>query len=86
MLLNYGVGEDVWESLGLQGNRTSHPKGNQSWISTLKANDEAETPILWPPDGKNWLIRKDPHAQKDWRQKEEGRTEDEIVEMASLTL
>ena len=40
---------------------------------------EAETPILWPPDGKNWLIGKDPDAGKDWRQKEKGMTEDEMV-------
>ena len=62
-----------------------NPKENQSWISTGKTNDEAETPVLWPPDGKNWLIRKDPHAWKDWRQ-EKGTTEDKIVRMASLTL
>ena len=45
-----------------------HPKGNQSWIFIGKADAEAETPILWPPDGKNWLIGKDPDAGKDWRQ------------------
>ena len=45
-----------------------NPKGNQSWIFIGKADAEAETPILWPPDGKNWLIGKDPDAGKDWRQ------------------
>ena len=45
-----------------------HPKGNQSWIFIGKADAEAETPILWPPDAKNWLIGKDPDAGKDWRQ------------------
>ena len=50
-----------------------HPKGNQSWIGRTDA--EAETPILWPPDVKNWLIGKDPDAGKDWRWEEKGMTE-----------
>ena len=53
-------------------------KRNQSWIFT-GTDAEAETPILWPPDGKNWLIWKDPDAGKDWRQEEKGTTEDEMV-------
>ena len=57
-----------------------NPKGNQSWIFNRKTDAEAETPILWPPDEKNWLIRKDPEAGKDWRQEEKGMTEDEVVE------
>ena len=56
-----------------------HPKGNQSWIFIGRTDAEAETPILWPPDGKNWLIGKDPNAGKDSRQEEKGMTEDEIV-------
>ena len=44
-----------------------------------RTDAEAETPILWPPDAKNWLIWKDPDAGKDWRQEEKGTTEDEIV-------
>ena len=48
-------------------------KGNQSWIFTGGIGAEAETPILWPPDVKNWLLWKDPDAGKDWRQKEKGR-------------
>ena len=52
-----------------------HPKGNQSWILIGRTDAEAETPILWPPDAKNWLIWKDPNAEKDWRQKK-GMTED----------
>ena len=56
-----------------------HPKGNQSWIVIGRTNAEAETPILWPPDVKNWLIRKDPDTGKDWRQEEKGRTGDEMV-------
>ena len=49
-----------------------HPKGNQSWIFIGRTNVEAETPILWPPDVKNWLIWKDPDARKDWGQEEKG--------------
>ena len=56
-----------------------HPKGNQSWIFIGKTDAEAETPIFWPPDVKNWLIGKDPDAGKDWRQEEKGPTEDEMV-------
>ena len=55
------------------------PKGNQSWIFIGRTGAEAETPILWPPDAKNWLIGKDTDAGKDWRQKEKGTTEDEMV-------
>ena len=56
-----------------------HPKGNQSWIFIGRTDTEAEAPVLWPPDGKNWLIGKDPDSGKDWRQKEKGSTEDEMV-------
>ena len=57
-----------------------HPKGNQFWIFIGRTDAEAETPIFWPPDAKNWLIWKDPDAGKDWRQEEEkGMTEDETV-------
>ena len=79
MLLNCGVGEDSWESLGLLGDQTHNPKGNQSWIFIGRTDAEAETPILWPPDAKNWLLGKDPDAEKDWRQEEKGTTEDEMV-------
>ena len=54
-------------------------KGNQSWIFIGRTYAEAETPILWPPDVKNWLIGKDPHAGKDWRQENKGMAEDEMV-------
>ena len=56
-----------------------HPKGNQSWIFFGRTDAEAESPILWPPDAKNWLIGNDPDAGKDWRQEEKGTTEDEMV-------
>ena len=60
-------------------------KGNQSWIFIGRTDAEAEAPILWPSDGKNWLTGKDPDAGKDWGQEEKGTTEDEMVGMASLT-
>ena len=59
--------------------KTVNPKGNQSWIFIGGTDAEAETPILWPSDVKNWLIGKDPVAGQDWRQKEKGTTEDEMV-------
>jgi len=91
MLLNCGVGEDSWESLRQKGDPTSPEifriyiqiqpdmKGNQSWIFIGRTDAEAETPILWPPDVKNWLNGKDPDAGKDWGQEEKGTTEDEMV-------
>ena len=54
-----------------------HPEESQSWI--FVGRTDAEAPILWPPDAKNWLIWKDPDAKKDWRQMEKGLTEDEMV-------
>ena len=56
-----------------------HPKGNQSWIFIGRTDAEVEAPILWPPDVKSWLIRKDPDAGKDWRQEEKRLTEVEMV-------
>ena len=56
-----------------------HPKGDQSWVFIRRTDAEGETPILWPPDVKNWLIGKDPASGKDWRQEQKGTTEDDIV-------
>ena len=56
-----------------------HPKESQSWIFIGRTDAEAETPILWPPDGKNWLIGKDPGAGKDWRREGKGMTKGEMV-------
>ena len=56
-----------------------HPKGYQSWVFIGRTDAEAETPILWPPDVKNWLIGKDPDSGKDWRQEEKGTTENKMV-------
>ena len=56
-----------------------NPKGNQSWIFIERTDAEAETPMLWPPDAKNWLTGKDPDSGKDWRQGEKAMAEDEMV-------
>ena len=56
-----------------------NPEGNQSWIFIGRTDAEAEAPILWPPDVKNWFIGKDPDAGQDWRQEEKGTKEDEMV-------
>ena len=59
--------------------QTVHPKGNQSWIFIGRTDVEAETPILWLPDEKNWLTGKDPDPGEDGRWEEKGTTEDEMV-------
>ena len=78
-VLNYGIGEDSWESLVGKEIKPVNPKGNQSRIFIGRTDAEAETPILWPPNVKNWLIGKYPDAGKDWKQEEKGVTEDEMV-------
>ena len=55
-----------------------HPKGEQSWVFIGRTDVEAETPILWPPHAKSWLIGRDPDAGRDWGQEETGMTEDEM--------
>jgi len=65
--------------LGWKEIQPVHTKENQYWIFTGRTDFEAETPRLWPPDAKNWLIWKDPDAGKDWRQEEKGTTEDKMV-------
>ena len=79
MLLKWGVGEESWESPGCKEIKPANPNGNQSWILIGRTDAEAEAPILWPPDAKNWLTGKDPDAGKDWKQEEKGTTEDEIL-------
>ena len=84
MLLNCGIGEDSWESLGqqrdqsIQSIKPVNPKGNQSWIFIGRTDTEAVTLTLWPPDAKSWFIWKDPD-RKDWRWEEKGMTDDEAV-------
>ena len=78
MLLNCGVGEDSWESIGLQGDPTS--PFSRSALDFFGRNDaKAETPVLWPPHAKSWLIGKDSDAGRDWGQEEKGTTEDEMA-------
>ena len=69
MLLNCVVGEDSWESFGLQGD----------WVFFGSTDAEAETLVLWPPHVKSWLTGKDPDAGRDWGQEEKGMTEDEMA-------
>ena len=68
--------ESPWDSKEIQ---SVNPIGNQSWKIIGRTDAEAETPILWPPNVKNWLIWKDPDAGKDWRQEEKGTTKEEMV-------
>ena len=72
MLLNCGTGEDFWEFLDSKETRLVNPKENQPWIYIGRTDAEAEAPILWPPDAKNWLTGKDPDAGNDWGQEEGG--------------
>ena len=66
--------------LGIKKIKPVSPKGNQPWIFIGRTDDDAEAPILWPPDAKSWLIGKVPDAGKDWGQEERGMTGDEMVE------
>ena len=81
MLLNYGeLLEKTLESpLDCKEIQPVHPKGDQSWVFIGMTDDEAETPILWPSDAKNWLTGKDPDVGKVWGLEEKGTTEDEMV-------
>ena len=79
MLLNCGVGEDSWESLGLQGDPTSPFEVDQPLDFFGRNDAKAETPVLWPPHVKSWLIGKDCDAERDWGQEEKGTTEDEMA-------
>ena len=65
--------------LDCKGIQPVHPKGNQSWISIGRTDVKAETPILWLPDAKSWLIGKDPDAGRDWEWEEKRTTEDEMA-------
>ena len=83
MLKNWGFRTVVLEKslespLDCKEIKPVHPKVDQSWIFTGQTDAESETPIIWAPDAKNWLIGNDPDAGKDWRQEEKGSTEDEM--------
>ena len=76
-----GVLEKTLESpLDCKEIQPVHPKGDQSWVFIGRTDAEAETPVLWPPLVKSWLIGKDPDAARDWGQEEKGTTEDERAE------
>ena len=79
MLLNYGVGEDSWESLDCKEIQPVHSEGDQPWDCFGRNDAKAETPVLWPPDAKSWLIGKVSDAGRDWGQEEKGMTEDEMA-------
>ena len=79
MLLNCGVGEDSWESLDYKEIQLGHYKGDQPWDFFGRNDAKAETPVLWPPHEKSWLIGKDSDAGRDWGQEEKGMTEDEMA-------
>ena len=79
MLLNCGVGEDSWESLGLQGDPTSLHSEDQPWDFFGRNDAKAESPVLWPPHAMSWLIGKDSDAGRDWGQEEKGTTEDKMA-------
>ena len=80
MLSICGAVEDFLNPLHFKEIKPVNPKGNQPWIFIGRTDAEAEAPILWPPDAKNWLIIKDPDAGKDWREEEKGTAEDEMVD------
>ena len=81
LMLNCCVGEASWESLGLEGDQASQSyRKSILYIHCIEKTDaEAETPILWPPDMKNWFIRKYLGDGKDWRWEDKGMIEDEMV-------
>ena len=79
MLLNCGVGGDSECPLDCKEIQPVHSKGDQSWVFIRRTDAEAETPILWPPHAKSWLIGKDPDAGRDWGQEKKGTIEDEMA-------
>ena len=83
MLLDCGSWEKIESPSDCKDIKPISPKGDQSWIFIGRTDAEVETPILWQPDAKSWLIWKDPNAGKDWRQ-EKGTTEDEMVGLSGL--
>ena len=77
MLWNCDAGEGLWTAR--RSNQAILKEIDQSWVFIGRTDVEAETPILWPPDVKSWLIWRDPDAGKDWRREKKGTTEDEMV-------
>ena len=79
MLLNCGMEKTLESPLDCKEIQPVHPEGDQSWVFTGRTDAEAETPVLWPPHVKSWLIGKDPDAGRGWGQEEKGTTEDEMA-------
>ena len=79
MLLNCGVEKTLESPLDCKEIQPVHSKGDQSWVVFGRNDAEAETPVLWPPHAKSWLIGKDPDAERDWGQEEKGTTEGEMA-------
>ena len=79
MLLNCVLEKTLDSPLDCKEIKPVHPKGDQSWVFIQRTDAEAETPILWPPHAKSWLIGKDPDSGRDWGQEEKGMTEDELA-------
>ena len=79
MLLTVVLEKTLESPLDCKKIQPVHPKGDQSWVFIGRPYAEGETPILWPPHAKSWLIGKDPHDARDWGQEEKETTEDEMV-------
>ena len=79
MISDCDAGKTLESSLDSEETKPVSPKGNQLWIFIGRTDAEAEAPVLWPPDAKSQVIGKDPGAGKEWRQKEKGSAEDEMV-------
>ena len=79
MHLNYGAGTDSWVPWTARSNQSVKSKENQPWIFIRRTDAKAEAPIFWPPDVKNQFIEKDPDAEKDCKEKENGVAENEMV-------
>ena len=79
MLLNVVLDKTLESPLDCKEVQPVHPKGDQSWVFIRRNDAKAETPVLWPPYAKGWLIGKDPDAGRDWEQKEKGMTGDDRV-------
>ena len=79
MLLNSGIGEDFESPLDCKEIQPVHPKRDQPLDFFGKSDAKAETPVLWPPHVKSWLIWKDPNAGEAWRWEEKGMAEDEMA-------
>ena len=79
MLLNCGLEKTLESPLDCKEIQPVHPKGDQSWVFFGRNDAEAETPVVWPPHAKSWLMGKDSDAGRDWGQEEKGTTEDEMA-------